>query len=86
MKFTPTAIPDVILVEPRVFEDDRGFFMETWQARKFADAGLDLLFVQDNQSRSRKGTLRGLHHQIRQPQGQLVRVLAGEVKDTGVYR
>lgn len=84
MKFTPTAIPEVILVEPQVFGDQRGFFMETWQARAFAAAGIDLPFVQDNLSRSRRGTLRGLHYQIRQPQGKLVRVLAGAVFDVAV--
>lgn len=84
MKFTATAIPDVILVEPQIFGDSRGFFMETWQARNFAAAGIDLPFVQDNHSRSRKGTLRGLHYQIQQPQGKLVRVLAGEIYDVAV--
>lgn len=84
MKFTPTSIPDVILIEPRIFGDSRGFFMETWEARKFAEAGIDLPFVQDNHSRSRKGTLRGLHYQLQQPQGKLVRVLVGEIFDVAV--
>ncbi|MEW6611395.1 MAG: dTDP-4-dehydrorhamnose 3,5-epimerase [Pseudomonadota bacterium] len=84
MKFTPTAIPDVILVQPDVFGDHRGFFMETWHARKFAEGGIDAAFVQDNHSRSAQGILRGLHYQVRQPQGKLVRVVAGEVFDVAV--
>jgi len=84
MKFTPTSLPGVILIEPRVFGDERGFFMETYQARLFAEAGIPDAFVQDNHSGSRKGILRGLHYQIRQPQGKLVRVVAGEVFDAAV--
>ncbi len=84
MKFTATAIPDVILIEPQVFGDERGFFMETWHARKFADAGIDYDFVQDNHSKSAQSILRGLHYQIQQPQGKLVRVTAGEVYDVAV--
>jgi dTDP-4-dehydrorhamnose 3,5-epimerase len=84
MKFTPTAIPDVVLIEPEVFGDERGFFMETWHAGKFAAAGLELSFVQDNHSRSRQGTLRGLHYQLDRPQGKLARVIAGEVFDVAV--
>lgn len=84
MEFVPLAIPDVVLVKPRVFGDSRGFFMETWEAKKFADSGLDRHFVQDNHSLSIKGTLRGLHYQIKQPQGKLVRVVAGEVFDVAV--
>lgn len=84
MHLTQTAVPDVLLIEPRVFGDARGFFMETWNARTFAEAGLDLQFVQDNHSRSAAGTLRGLHYQIRQPQGKLVRVTVGEVFDVAV--
>lgn len=84
MQFIPTAIPDIILVKPDVFGDERGFFMETWQRRKFAEGGIDHDFVQDNHSRSVKGTLRGLHYQIRQPQGKLVRVIAGSVFDVAV--
>ena len=84
MKFTPTKIPDVISIDPLVFGDERGFFMETWQKRNFADAGIDVDFVQDNHSRSTRGTLRGLHYQIRQPQGKLVRVSLGEVFDVAV--
>lgn len=84
MEFLPLAIPEVMVVKPRVFGDARGFFMETWEARKFADAGYPLQFVQDNHSLSVKGTLRGLHYQIQQPQGKLVRVTAGEVFDVAV--
>ena len=84
MKFTPTSIPDVVLIEPDVFGDERGFFMETWHAGKFAAAGLAQTFVQDNHSRSRRGTLRGLHYQLSQPQGKLARVIAGEVFDVAV--
>ncbi|HSF82397.1 MAG TPA: dTDP-4-dehydrorhamnose 3,5-epimerase [Anaerolineales bacterium] len=84
MEFTPTTIPDVILIKLQVFGDERGFFMETYQAKLFADAGLPTNFVQDNHSRSRQGTLRGLHYQLRQPQGKLVRVVIGEVYDVAV--
>ena len=84
MKFIKTKIPDVIIVEPRVFEDHRGFFMETWETRKFAGVGINADFVQDNHSKSVKGTLRGLHYQIKQPQGKLVQVIAGEVFDVAV--
>lgn len=84
MKFIPTSIPDVILIEPDVFGDERGFFMESWERRKFAEAGIDVDFVQDNHSRSKRGTLRGLHYQVQQPQGKLVRVTAGEVFDVAV--
>ena len=70
MKFIRQRIPDVVLIEPRVFGDDRGYFMEIWHAGKFAEAGLDLRFVQDNQSYSRVGTLRGLHYQVRARAGE----------------
>ena len=84
MRVTPTGIPDVLIVEPRVFGDARGFFFESWNRRTFAAAGLDVDFVQDNHSRSTRGVLRGLHYQIRHPQGKLVRVVAGEVYDVVV--
>ena len=84
MKFTETDLPGVVLIEPRVFRDDRGFFMETWQARRFQEAGIDAAFVQDNFSRSSRGTLRGLHYQVKHAQGKLVRVVAGEVFDVAV--
>lgn len=84
MRFNPTTIPEVVLIEPDVFGDERGFFMEIWQRRKFAAAGFDFDFVQDNHSRSVQRTLRGLHYQICQPQGKLVRVTVGEVFDVAV--
>jgi dTDP-4-dehydrorhamnose 3,5-epimerase len=84
MRFIPTSIPDVIVVEPQVFGDARGFFMEAYEARKFAQGGIPAVFVQDNHSGSRQGILRGLHYQIRQPQGKLVRAVAGEIFDVAV--
>jgi dTDP-4-dehydrorhamnose 3,5-epimerase len=85
MNVFPTEIPDVLLIEPQVFEDSRGFFLESYNERAFADkAGIDVRFVQDNHSRSGCGVLRGLHYQIQQPQGKLVRVLAGMVYDVAV--
>lgn len=84
MRFLPTRIPDVVLIEPKVFGDHRGFFMETWQQRVFAEAGIDQPMVQDNHSRSVQGILRGLHYQIIHPQGKLVRVISGEVFDVAV--
>ena len=85
MKATPLAIPDVILLEPKVFGDDRGFFFESFNQAKFEAAiGRHVTFVQDNHSRSARNVLRGLHYQIRQPQGKLVRVVQGEVFDVAV--
>ena len=84
MRFTPTPIPDVIVIEPKVFGDARGFMMETYQAQRFSEAGISANFVQDNHSGSCQGTLRGLHYQIQQAQGKLVRVIAGEVYDVAV--
>ena len=84
MRVVPTAIPDVRVIEPRVFEDARGFFFESWNRRAFAQAGIDAEFVQDNHSRSVRGVLRGLHYQIEHAQGKLVRVVAGEVYDVAV--
>lgn len=84
MEFDRLEIPDLVLIKPKVFGDSRGFFFESWEARKFAQAGLDVSFVQDNYSRSVKNTLRGLHYQIQQPQGKLVRVTMGEVFDVAV--
>ena len=84
MKFTATEIPEVILIEPKVFGDSRGFFMETWQKQEFTDAGIPFDFVQDNHSRSAQGTLRGLHYQVRHTQGKLFRVILGEVFDVAV--
>jgi dTDP-4-dehydrorhamnose 3,5-epimerase len=80
-----TEIPGVLLLEPKVFADERGFFLESYNKRVFQDAtGLDVDFVQDNHSRSQRGVLRGLHYQVRQPQGKLVRVIAGRVFDVAV--
>jgi dTDP-4-dehydrorhamnose 3,5-epimerase len=85
MKATPLAIPEVLLIEPRVFGDDRGFFFESFNQRQFDEAiGRPVAFVQDNHSRSAKNVLRGLHYQIKQPQGKLVRVVKGEVFDVAV--
>lgn len=84
MNILPTAIDGVLIIEPKVFGDERGFFLESWNARSFAQAGLDLTFVQDNHSRSARGVLRGLHYQQPGPQGKLVRVTAGAVYDVAV--
>jgi len=83
-KFTETSIKGVYIIQPTVFGDQRGYFMETYHAQEFKDAGLDFNFVQDNQSKSRKGVLRGLHFQYKHPQGKLVRVIKGEVFDVAV--
>jgi len=84
MQVTTTALPGVLLIEPRVFGDERGFFFESWNRRAFADAGVDVDFVQDNHSRSARGVLRGLHYQVEHAQGKLVRATAGEVFDVAV--
>lgn len=84
MKIIDTDIPDVKLIEPKVFTDERGFFMETFQKRVFSEAGLPTEFVQDNHSGSRQGILRGLHYQLKHSQGKLVRVVVGEVFDVAV--
>lgn len=84
MKFIPTEIPEVLYIEPEVFGDSRGFFMETFQKKNFQTAGIDYDFVQDNHSGSRKGILRGLHYQIKNSQGKLVRAVCGEVFDVAV--
>lgn len=85
MKVIQTKISDVVIIEPRVFEDDRGFFYESYNEKAFTEAtGIERNFVQDNHSRSQKNVLRGLHYQIQQPQGKLVRVVAGEVLDVAV--
>ena len=84
MKVTPTALPGVLVIEPRVFSDDRGFFFESWNARALGEAGIDAVFVQDNHSRSRRGVLRGLHYQIEHAQGKLVRAVIGEAFDVVV--
>ncbi|MCU1740075.1 MULTISPECIES: dTDP-4-dehydrorhamnose 3,5-epimerase [unclassified Pseudomonas] len=85
MKATPTRLPGVLILEPKVFGDERGFFYESFNARAFqAATGLDVAFVQDNHSRSQQGVLRGLHYQLENTQGKLVRVIAGEVLDVAV--
>ncbi|MEW5869581.1 MAG: dTDP-4-dehydrorhamnose 3,5-epimerase [Chloroflexota bacterium] len=84
MQFIPTEIPEVILIEPKVFGDARGFFTETYQQERYHAAGIDVAFVQDNHSGSRQGTLRGLHYQIQQPQAKLVSVVAGTIFDVVV--
>jgi dTDP-4-dehydrorhamnose 3,5-epimerase len=85
VKITRTEIPDVLVLEPRVFIDERGFFLESWNARQFNSAvGFDVQFVQDNHARSAAGVLRGMHYQIKQPQGKLVRVVRGRVFDVAV--
>ena len=84
MKVVTTAIEGLLVIEPQVFGDERGFFIETWQEKRYREAGIEGTFVQDNHSRSRRGILRGLHYQIQNPQGKLVRVTAGEVFDVAV--
>lgn len=84
MKLVPTAIPDVLLIEPKVFGDERGFFYESWNKRSFAELGINAEFVQDNHSKSQRNVLRGLHYQIEHAQGKLVRATAGEVYDVVV--
>lgn len=84
MQIIPTSLPEVHLIEPRIFGDERGFFMETYSARAFAEMGITRPFVQDNHSLSRKGTLRGLHYQLKNPQAKLCRVVRGAVWDVAV--
>jgi len=84
MQVIDTTLDDVKIIEPRVFGDDRGFFLETWSESAFKDAGIAAKFVQDNHSRSAQGVLRGLHYQIKHPQGKLVRCTSGEVFDVAV--
>jgi dTDP-4-dehydrorhamnose 3,5-epimerase len=84
MEFLPTRLPGVVRIQPRAYGDDRGYFSETWQEQKFAAAGIHARFVQDNHSHSIRHTLRGLHYQIRQPQGKLVRVVRGAAFDVAV--
>jgi dTDP-4-dehydrorhamnose 3,5-epimerase len=84
MQFINTELPGVVLIEPQIFGDERGFFMETFHRPKFAAAGIDVEFVQDNHSRSRQGVLRGLHYQRTRPQGKLVRAVRGSILDVAV--
>ena len=84
MKLTEKSIPGVLLIEPDVFEDDRGFFLETFHKDKYADLGIDRVFRQDNHSNSERGILRGLHYQLKHPQGKLIYVVKGEIFDIAV--
>lgn len=84
MKVIPQALPGVLLIEPEVFGDDRGFFLELYRLPRYAEAGIGVTFVQDNRSRSSRGVLRGLHYQIKHPQGKLVMVISGKVFDVAV--
>ena len=84
MKFTPTELPDVVVVDPDVHRDARGFFLETYHRQKYAAGGITAAFVQDNHSRSGRGTLRGLHAQVKRPQGKLIRVVEGEIYDVAL--
>lgn len=84
MRISTSAIPEVIVIEPDVFGDERGYFLETWHSVRYAEAGIDKVFVQDNCSRSRRGVLRGLHYQLNRPQGKLVSVSSGRVFDVAV--
>ena len=84
MQVIPTAIPDVLIIEPEIFADERGFFFESWNEGAFREAGIKARFVQDNHSRSAQNVVRGLHYQIKQPQGKLIRAIAGEVFDVVV--
>jgi dTDP-4-dehydrorhamnose 3,5-epimerase len=84
VRFIPTDLAGVVVIEPELFGDHRGYFMESWQKRRFAEAGLDIEFVQDNHSMSAEGVLRGLHYQLDRPQGKLVRVVSGAAFDVAV--
>jgi dTDP-4-dehydrorhamnose 3,5-epimerase len=84
IKFLETALPGVVIVEPDIFRDERGFFLETFHQRRYAEGGIDCLFVQDNHSHSRQGTLRGLHYQLKQGQAKLIYVISGEIFDVAV--
>ncbi len=84
MEYVPQSVPDVVLLKPKVFGDERGFFLETFRQNEFAEHCSPLAFVQDNHSKSRQGILRGMHYQLDQPQGKLVRVVEGEVFDVAV--
>ncbi|MEO5376422.1 MAG: dTDP-4-dehydrorhamnose 3,5-epimerase [Magnetococcus sp. DMHC-6] len=83
-KFNPMVIPEVVLIEPQIFGDSRGFFMETWSQRDFLQGGITADFVQENHSSSKQGVLRGLHYQVEKPQGKLLRVIVGEIFDVAV--
>ena len=84
MNLIPTPLPGVLMIEPKIFQDERGFFLESYQKKHFSEAGIPFDFVQDNHSKSCQGVLRGLHYQIKQPQGKLLRVVVGEIYDVAV--
>jgi dTDP-4-dehydrorhamnose 3,5-epimerase len=84
MKLIQTSLPEVLVIKPKIFEDERGFFLESYHKQQFFEAGIPFDFVQDNHSKSQQGTLRGLHYQIRQAQGKLVRTILGEIFDVAV--
>jgi dTDP-4-dehydrorhamnose 3,5-epimerase len=84
LKFTPASLPDILMIDPQTFKDERGFFLESYQKKNFSEAGIPFDFVQDNHSKSCQSVLRGLHYQIKQPQGKLVRVIVGEIFDVAV--
>jgi dTDP-4-dehydrorhamnose 3,5-epimerase len=84
VKFIPTPLPGVLLIEPKIFQDERGFFLESYQKKHFSEAGIPFDFVQDNHSKSCQGVLRGMHYQIKQPQGKLLRVVVGEIYDVAL--
>lgn len=84
MKISTSAVPEVIVIAPDVYGDERGYFLETWHSARYAEVGIDIKFVQDNRSRSQRGVLRGLHYQLNQPQGKLVSVSRGRVFDVAV--
>jgi dTDP-4-dehydrorhamnose 3,5-epimerase len=84
VKLIPTDLPGVVIVEPQVYRDERGFFLETYRREKYIEGNIDAVFVQDNHSRSVRGTVRGLHAQLRRPQGKLIRVIEGEIYDVAV--
>ena len=84
MKILPSALPEILIIEPSVFQDERGFFMETYQQRRYTEAGIESIFVQDNLSRSVRGTLRGLHYQVKHAQAKLIQVIEGTVFDVAL--
>jgi dTDP-4-dehydrorhamnose 3,5-epimerase len=84
MKILPTSLPEVLIIEPAVFQDERGFFMETYQQRRYTEAGIESIFVQDNLSRSVRGTLRGLHYQVKHAQAKLIQVIEGTILDVAL--
>ncbi|MGB5920696.1 MAG: dTDP-4-dehydrorhamnose 3,5-epimerase, partial [Syntrophobacteria bacterium] len=84
MKILPSSLPEILIIEPSVFQDERGFFMETYQQRKYTEAGIESIFVQDNLSRSVRGTLRGLHYQVKHAQAKLIQVIEGAILDVAL--